>query len=220
VKKLDLDNFSLFSKLPNELRVIIWKKALPKSRVVRLVRYAVPPSPNENGENNAISNPQQLLKSTHSTPTLFRCSHESREVAMSQYQVWYEGRADMKPFYFNSKRDTIFVESVGALSLLMNGDCKKVNGISEFTHEHVQSLMLAGDLGTLKSLAFALLEQYKKLDNLKLQNQRAAAQSDMGPIWHNKIRRVLKRQNPRALVDFMAWSNMVNELEESERQEQ
>jgi hypothetical protein len=98
---------------------------------VRLGRYADPLSASENSENNATGTPQQLLKASYSTPAMFRCSREARQVALGQYQLLYAGRAEMKPFYFNSNCDTIFVESVGTLSLLMSGPYKTVNGARE-----------------------------------------------------------------------------------------
>jgi hypothetical protein len=126
----------------------------------------------------------------------------------------------MKPFSFNSNRDTIFTGNVGALSMFMNSPCNNVNGVSKFTHELVHSLILGGDLGNLKSHAFQLLKQFKKLDRLKLEHQRGAAESDMGPLWHDKIRRGLERQHPRALISFMPWTDMEDESEEDRSQEQ
>ncbi|KAG4029318.1 hypothetical protein MFRU_016g00730 [Monilinia fructicola] len=83
--------FELFSQLPVELRIKIWKYSLPGPRLLRMVGYFG----SERVLSSALSHPYHLL----------HVSREAREVALTRYCVLRE--PSIVPLYINSKLDLL-----------------------------------------------------------------------------------------------------------------
>ncbi|KAL3425754.1 hypothetical protein PVAG01_02545 [Phlyctema vagabunda] len=85
--------FTLFPKLPPEVRAMIWEAALPGPRVIEL-RYS--------------RGPVERLWSVAKAPTILHVNFEARKVAKERYPLSF-GTDDCLPTTrFNFERDTIF----------------------------------------------------------------------------------------------------------------
>ncbi|KAH6720203.1 hypothetical protein BKA61DRAFT_708432 [Leptodontidium sp. MPI-SDFR-AT-0119] len=100
--------FTLFPKLPLELRRMLWKFALPGPRMIRIlpsVRFIV----QENGK--CVLNPEwrqmQMAGSKAASPVILRVNHEARETGLSTYKLAFKGRLS-KPIYFDFAQDSLF----------------------------------------------------------------------------------------------------------------
>lgn len=92
--------FTYFPRLPAELRIAIWRLALPIR--ILTVRTVPAPSPHPFGRPAfAAIDPQPILLSVNK---------ESREEALKAYVVLHDPYSPR--FYFNSERDTIFFDVV------------------------------------------------------------------------------------------------------------
>lgn len=100
--------FLLFPKLPIELRLLVWKMALPGPRCVEVVQHI-----EENGPpayQAVFGNHFAYWTATDKSPAMLFTSHESRQVVLNHYQPFKHG-----PFsdtdsmsYIDPLRDTLF----------------------------------------------------------------------------------------------------------------
>jgi len=118
----DLDparTFTCFPQLPTELRLKIWKTALPGSRVVRIDF-----DNNINRNFNSGDNRHGYCHSNRITvpirnPVLLSVSCEARQVALEQYQPVFHAHATSKQetTYFDYENDVLYFNA----SILLNG---------------------------------------------------------------------------------------------------
>ncbi|KAJ8060168.1 hypothetical protein OCU04_010515 [Sclerotinia nivalis] len=111
--------FLVFSNLPTELRLLIWKQALPDPLVHELYPSCPTSSP-YNFKTKLRSNRRRI-------PTLLHTCRESREVALAHYSLMAydpppvaeprEAVAGITPFYFNPTIDTLFLNCVASIFL-------------------------------------------------------------------------------------------------------
>lgn len=92
--------FHLFSHLPPELRRKIWRHALPSPRTMSIdfIQRAHHPTPR--------------FESNHPPPVLLHVCHESREVALGNYELTFRAHGPAAPsapggFYFDFRGDTL-----------------------------------------------------------------------------------------------------------------
>ena len=206
-----LEHFHVFPKLPPELRLKIWKLALPGPRVIKLWKQRLTGS--------SIGQSEEFVKAAYIIPRLLHASHEARSVGLLAYNLIYEKRQELKPFYFDVKHDTLFAVNVDTLELIMRGPALQVDGSSRHTQDLVQHLMIGGELGNLKGAAMQLLSQYKTLKSLRLQTQRAfwetGPSADLGNMWKNKIVRRLRVYSKGVLIKWVNFGEMNQEFAES-----
>jgi hypothetical protein len=94
--------FTLFPKLPTELRLVIWEMVLPGPRILESTFYF------DLRKQLCWS----LLPSENSPATLFTC-RESREIGLKHYQpLTEEGMARPLVQYFHPANDTLFSTSI------------------------------------------------------------------------------------------------------------
>ncbi|CAD6446366.1 68889dc9-aef3-4de5-a746-67907b11989a-CDS [Sclerotinia trifoliorum] len=111
--------FLAFPTLPTELRLLIWKQALPDPLVHELYPSCPTSSP-YNFKTKLRSNRRRI-------PTLLHTCRESREVALAHYSLMSydpppvaeprEAVAGITPFYFNPTIDTLFLNCVASIFL-------------------------------------------------------------------------------------------------------
>lgn len=124
--KTHLHTFHLFSILPPELRVKIWRLALERQRIIKLcihARYLMDALLARQGDSRPGTRTQErdgvVVEGYQTCSKLFRVSRESRDVAMAFYRVhlpcWLvmdlKGYGVMKPgtLYFNPVYDFLNV---------------------------------------------------------------------------------------------------------------
>jgi hypothetical protein len=94
---MDLESFSLFDLLPPEIRIMVWLRSMTPGTV-----YAKPV------RNRLIANPRK-----QANPSLLQVCHESRSVALSQY----EQAPDVDKTYVNFSLDTVYIDYIDPLDL-------------------------------------------------------------------------------------------------------
>jgi hypothetical protein len=101
----NFDTFTLFPKLPPELRLKIWKIAAsaPKAFTIRLHEW----------------DQHITMKSRQKQSSLMRVNHEARETqaAMLQGRKLNFGSPEQRPIHFNPKNDIIFLQNVNFYAL-------------------------------------------------------------------------------------------------------
>jgi hypothetical protein len=119
------------------------------------------------------------------------------------------------PFFIQVDTDVIYVECVGALSILTNFPS---NGEREYIQGVLQNLMVKGNVGSPGGPEVRLLERFTTLKNLKLEVQGAASESgpgsDMGGSWSKILTKRLRKENKVLSVQFLKRSEMAKEVAE------
>ncbi|KAL2074935.1 hypothetical protein VTL71DRAFT_8715 [Oculimacula yallundae] len=112
IEKDDLP-FTLFPKLPLELRLMIWECALPAPRIIALVASELLPT-NSTKRYNAVKKPSP------SNPVLLFVSYESRTVVLSTYRLVFRNLLHT-PLYFDFSKDMLFFPRMTDLVLFVLG---------------------------------------------------------------------------------------------------
>ena len=89
--------FVLFPKLPTELRLQIWKYAIPGARKITLKRR-------KNSSQLSVTTPS--LTASPYTPDILHVCQESRAMALEYYQVSF-AKECTRPMYFNPNQDVV-----------------------------------------------------------------------------------------------------------------
>jgi 2EXR family len=105
--------FTLFPKLPQELRVKIWEYALPEGPRVVKVYY----------QGQQSMEPKFKIRAEVSDPatSLLRVSVEARIVALKAYPLAFQTPL-LKPLHFNFEKDTLSFYGPNALKYFVMGD--------------------------------------------------------------------------------------------------
>ncbi|TAQ90696.1 hypothetical protein B7494_g971 [Chlorociboria aeruginascens] len=134
---LEEREFTLFSRLPTELRVIIWKECYPKSRVIEVA----------DNEHDGV--PKDIVT--------LKINQESRHTTLEDYRLIYDHRAS--PIYFDPKIDFICVNSIGYDTYLYTSswNFKEAEFTDATTAAEVQNLKLL--YGFVEELQDGISEQ-------------------------------------------------------------
>jgi hypothetical protein len=99
--------FTLFPKLPPELRDVVWKFTLPDPRILTLLCHRI-----------SLTDQKPILFTTDAvskanvnavaTPLLHTCSR-SRQIALGRYECAFDGLLN-HPIYFDWERDTVYMK--------------------------------------------------------------------------------------------------------------
>jgi hypothetical protein len=137
------DTFTLFPKLPPELRIKVWGFALPEPRVVEIDGWRIDKWP-------------YISKRSRKAPSLLQVNAESRSLAMISYKLSF-GNVDGGPTYFDFEKDTLYLRSFLPkwLSSPLNEDFTKV-----------QNLAIWFDLYSHVAYLEHRLEHFKNLKNV------------------------------------------------------
>ncbi|KAH6720208.1 hypothetical protein BKA61DRAFT_569890 [Leptodontidium sp. MPI-SDFR-AT-0119] len=99
--------FTLFPKFPLELRLMVWKEALPGPRMIGFLAKG-------SDESSATITGKTFQRPAPSDPVILFVNHESRSVSLSTYQLAFHHRLP-KPVYFNFSEDSVFFPNVRGL---------------------------------------------------------------------------------------------------------
>jgi hypothetical protein len=94
--------FTLFPKLPTELRLKIWKYALPGPRAIRVQRNW----PTMSGPIRAVAKP----------PAVLQTNSESRQLAMRFYELSFNSAIKGRPINIDYQVDALYMESWGVFN--------------------------------------------------------------------------------------------------------
>jgi len=130
-ESLQPDTFTLFLRLPRELRFLIWELALPKGRMLSLHKRQCRP---EEG-----SSPVRFVMPQPELPLLRTC-HESRITVLKVYQERQFQQLG-QPFYYDLKTDAI----------LFNG----IELISAFCFDHTAPFTPVGGIANIVGVSLA-----------------------------------------------------------------
>ena len=97
--------FTLFPGLPLELRLMVWKFALPGPRIITVKRCIRQLAKNDWA--NADCGHQKVARSNAISPALLYANRESRTVALASYKPSF-GSQLFKPAYFDFAHDSLF----------------------------------------------------------------------------------------------------------------
>jgi len=106
-----LMKFSCFKKLPPELRNMVWKHAIPGSRIVD-IKGGTHPS------RGTHFNRPVVLSASYKVPILLQVSYESRAVALKVYTKLFDKEFRDRPVYFNLAVDVLSVQDTPTLYYL------------------------------------------------------------------------------------------------------
>lgn len=119
--------FHKFMDLPVEIRLMIWKEALPDGRVHELHPCV-----------KLLENGKMMFRSNHSTPpTLLSVCQESRMVTLENYELMTYAALSalskgVRKFYFSPERDTLFLNTLMGLYMafmLLEEDSDNLVGV-------------------------------------------------------------------------------------------
>jgi hypothetical protein len=125
--------FTLFNKLPIEIRVYIWNKSLPSDRMITINKIDVF-SIDKRLADYADGTPRGTYKVECNNPGMLSACKESRGVALQTYKLSFEPRLSGRPIYFDKERDFLFFEDTDTLNMFtgypfeLGRDFKKVVG--------------------------------------------------------------------------------------------
>lgn len=95
-------SFTLFPKLPVELRLMVWELALPGPRVITIQARRV----------SSAARGLPHLTADYSIPAIFHTSQESREAVLRKYEFAFPRNHLINSFYFDFSRDVLFLRDI------------------------------------------------------------------------------------------------------------
>jgi hypothetical protein len=104
--------FTYFPKLPAEIRLKIWKAALPGRRIIRIYLKIEPRQPHIDGQKKK---PQvSRFVAAQLPPVGLRVCRESRIEALKEYQTGFPTKTSPGQTYVNYNLDTFVLDTLGA----------------------------------------------------------------------------------------------------------
>jgi hypothetical protein len=105
-------SFTYFPKLPAEIRLKIWKDALPEPRVIRIQLKFETRQPRNEGQKKK---PQvSRFVASRPSPVGLRVCRESRIEALKEYQIGFPTKTSPAQTYVNYNLDTFVLDTLGA----------------------------------------------------------------------------------------------------------
>jgi hypothetical protein len=107
-----VEGFTYFPKLPAEIRLKIWKDALPGPRVIRIQLKFDPKPPRIEGQKKK---PQvSRFVASRPPPIGLRVCRESRIEALKEYEIGFRTKTSPAQTYVNYDLDTFVLDTLGA----------------------------------------------------------------------------------------------------------
>ncbi|CZT51355.1 uncharacterized protein RSE6_12487 [Rhynchosporium secalis] len=100
-EEMGSSHFSLFTRLPAELRYLIWRFAIPGPRVISIK----PAVRNTHGFIIASEVKTAKFKAVTSVPAMLHAAHESRTVALKYYDIAFEEHPKIPTMFFSYDQD-------------------------------------------------------------------------------------------------------------------
>lgn len=145
--------FTVFPKLPTELRLKIWKHALSGRRVVKIARYEtegglqVFQMRGMNRSGATDPNTLSIIKAVFPPITLLSVNCEARDVVLSNYETPFKGIPGALPIHFDFDRDILFIQDMGTLETFfraLSQNTEASSGGGPHAQRKLQHLMLLG----------------------------------------------------------------------------
>jgi hypothetical protein len=205
--------FMYFPKLPAELRLKIWKLALPGTRIITLKEYQVEiPHIELYGYTDGATIYQLRVRAIASMPVLLYTSRESRGLALEFYTLSLESVLHGRPVYINYQRDALYVEHDSTLNVL--DVCARRNGEkAEQEIEDMESRLRCLIINTMTDpyLHFHRehgVTKFKRLQSLifVFEGYSSIPDSRPGNIWHQDqsvLSRFKRNKHPVHLVQVI-----------------
>jgi hypothetical protein len=182
--------FTLFPKLPFELRQIIWTLALPKPRTIMVTSR-------EFVTYNERMSPVRNYRAGHNAQTVPCVLHvcaESRSLGLKTYQLAFATQLRGRPVYFNFQSDTLYMKDSFALESFCGGysDFEK-SGLGGDLKENIRHLALGTSCASRKILVE--LAGYESLKTLFLEIPRwadwrmEAEVENLEATWRSRLER-------------------------------
>jgi hypothetical protein len=156
--------FTLFGKLPMELRLRIWELAIPDQRIIR-IKYRM-----------LFGN---LLDKN--MPAIIGVSREARSVAVKYYSGYtvLSLKADKQRFYFNPDRDILCFAS----SYSMHGFIYRRRE-SNFIRKEIRHIILAAETEIYWPVAISFASAFKSLESFTclLQDYHTSKESELDEL--------------------------------------
>jgi len=143
-------NFTLFPKLPPELRLEIWRLSIPKNRVVRIIAGGCvldPPDAHVDEQGNTEDGRYCFrTQSTETIPALLHTSRESRAEGLKMYSLCLATRL-IYPVYFNFTSDFVLLRGEGDFRRFHRLNPPATNAAQELEefHSNLRHLIIAED---------------------------------------------------------------------------
>jgi hypothetical protein len=106
-----VESFTCFPKLPAEIRLKIWKAALPGPRVVRIQLKLGPRQPRIDGKKKKPR--MSRFVASCPPPIGLRVCRESRIEALKEYEIGFRTKTSPAQTYVNYDLDTFVLDTVG-----------------------------------------------------------------------------------------------------------
>jgi hypothetical protein len=179
--------FTIFGQLPVELRLEIWKKAIPEPRTIRIHTISV-------DIQGTLFHKSVAFRAA--TPALLHTSQESREEALKVYTLAFEDNL-INPVYFDFKRDVLAFPNLFCLEIFIkkcSRDWPTLDSNSEYLKVRHLALITywVPTEGTFfkvqeekAMLYFPCLETFicmSRIPSLS-QNQKVALETEFTHIW-------------------------------------
>lgn len=201
--------FTLFSSLPAELRLIIWKFAVSEARII-VVSYTTTTTGGGEGDND---HPRVFVDTPPPPPCLSAC-RESRAVALKRYKKCLVTNQCVSPTFLNFENDCFLLGGPDAsldmdylMSILLPGNSHRVR-------------YLHTSRGCWKELAYwtHLRTRYSGLEELTISFPSGAA---LLPYTHDCWYGALSRENKEIVVKIELYEQQeVNDHDDDEPKRQ
>jgi hypothetical protein len=173
--------FTLFPKLPTELRLKIWKYALPGPRAIRVQR--------------AWSTLSRRIRAVAKPPAVLQINSESRQLALRFYEVSFNNAIKGRPIGIDYQVDALYMESWGAF-----------NSFYRFARQ-VPNCAAAGEIRDMESrlrcLVLGNIKWHDQLDPdrmLTLRNIEVLILHYKGPFFRTQILSEKEERNFRRVA--------------------
>jgi hypothetical protein len=155
--------FTCFSKLPIELRLKIWKEALPGPRVIKLKFSDSDPWEEEDESDSRIC---AIAK----TPAILGANHESRQVAPRFYELSFDSILEERPVYIDYRVDALYIDVWDVFKVIYKRNFRFLDSTSAELGEIESRLrcLVLGRIDSLDRLKPSMMRTLQNLDSLFL----------------------------------------------------
>ncbi|KAG4432880.1 hypothetical protein IFR05_011626 [Cadophora sp. M221] len=185
--------FTLFPKLPLELRLMIWKELVPQGRLITIKGGIVKHEYFEGWHANAYPSNSEALNA------LFQACHDSRKMIQKTHTLSFHDRLTA-PIYFDFKHDVLFFKdacSLGKFAPRASSQGPRVNEVRDLVKTVIGLVMLEGSISNLYSVTL-----FENLDTMIW--EKSSGLSTRPSIKRLCVESVLEESWKRAQVDGKA----------------
>ncbi|CZR52637.1 uncharacterized protein PAC_02514 [Phialocephala subalpina] len=196
-----LESFTLFPKLPIELRIIVWVLALPRSRRIKMSGQVIKIQ-NDSGVHSRSRSLEQLrLKIKTPSVSMLGTCQESRQVALQYYSPQLGARLNGNPINIDYETNVIIMDGLCYFNAVkplynFNGVIDHAAVEKELVHfkDKVRNLVLVGNL-LMGGKTLAFVAEMKNLETLTLpQELPESCANDLHRIWGERNKRIVQEE--------------------------